>query len=44
MKFNVILDKEQLEEIANITADKVWQLLNIKKVMKSGIIERLNRF
>lgn len=23
MKFNVVLDKEQLEEIANMTADKV---------------------
>ena len=31
MKFNVILDKEQLEEIANITADKVLATVEYQK-------------
>lgn len=31
MKFNVVLDKEQLEEIANITADKVLSTVQYQK-------------
>lgn len=31
MKFNVVLDKEQLEEIANITADKVLATVEYQK-------------
>ncbi|MBY6897985.1 hypothetical protein [Clostridium botulinum] len=31
MKFNVTLDKEQLDEIANITADKVLSTVEYQK-------------
>lgn len=31
MKFNVVLDKEQLDEIASVTADKVLQTVKYQK-------------
>lgn len=39
MKFNVVLDKEQLDEIASITADKVLETVKYTKNRE----ERLER-
>ena len=42
MKFNVVLDKEQVKEIGNIMADNILAAIECKKVMKHHIAIRLN--